>query len=114
MISLIIFKANVMVKENLIKQDQTEFLINKSVKDFNNDTKIYRYMDFDCFLQILDKQFYVSTKKQFADCYDAGKKIPINDISKNFLMVCGEKQTNLKQYTGRTHQNAFASKSFDR
>ena len=38
MISLIIFKANVMVKENLIKQAQTEFLINNSVKDFNNDT----------------------------------------------------------------------------
>lgn len=107
MISLIIFKANVMVKENLIKQDQTEFLINKSVKDFNNNTKIYRYMDFDCFLQILDKQFYVSTKKQFADCYDAGKKIPINDISKNFLMVCGEKQTNLKQYTVSEISEAF-------
>lgn len=107
MISLIIFKANVMVKENLIKQAQTEFLINNSVKDFNNDTKIYRYMDFDCFLQILNKQFYVSTKKQFADSYDAGKEIPIKDISKNFLMVCGEKQTNLKQYTISELREAF-------
>ena len=76
MISLIIFKANVMVKENLIKQDQTEFLINTSVKDFNSDTKIYRYIDFDSFLQILDGKFYVATKKQFSDCYDAGKEIP--------------------------------------
>ena len=67
MISLIIFKANVMVKENLIKQDKTEFLINTSVKDFNSDTKIYRYIDFDSFLQILDGKFYVSTKKQFSD-----------------------------------------------
>lgn len=107
MISLIIFKANVMVKENLIKQDQTEFLINTSVKDFNSDTKIYRYIDFDSFLQILDGKFYVSTKKQFSDCYDAGKEIPIKDISKNFLMVCGEKQTNLKQYTISELREAF-------
>lgn len=88
-----------MAKENFIQQNQTEFLINESVKDFNCDTKIYRYMDFDCFLQILDKKFYVSTKKQFADSYDAGKKIPLKDLIINFLTVCGEKQTPPKRYT---------------
>ena len=44
-----------MVKENVKPKSQIEFFINKSAKEFNNDTKIYRYMDFDCFLQILDK-----------------------------------------------------------
>ena len=41
-----------MVKENVKPKSQIEFFINKSAKEFNNDTKIYRYMDFDCFLQI--------------------------------------------------------------
>lgn len=64
-----------MAIENLNPKRQIEFLINTSVEGFNNDTKIYRYMDFDCFLQIMDKKFYVSAKKQFSDCYDAGTKI---------------------------------------
>ena len=47
----------------------------------------------------MDEKFYVSTKKQFSDCYDAGKKMPLKDILINFLTVCGEKQTNPKRYT---------------
>ena len=54
-----------MVKENVKPKSQIEFFINKSAKEFNNDTKIYRYMDFDCFLQILDKKFYISAKETF-------------------------------------------------
>ena len=71
-------KNDVMVKENVKPKSQIEFFINKSAKEFNNDTKIYRYMDFDCFLQILDKKFYISAKKHFSDCYDAGTKVPLN------------------------------------
>lgn len=32
-----------MVKENVKPKSQIEFFINKSAKEFNNDTKIYRY-----------------------------------------------------------------------
>ena len=82
-----------MVKENVKPKSQIEFFINKSAKEFNNDTKIYRYMDFDCFLQILDKKFYIS------DCYDAGTKVPLKDIFKNFVNVCEGKSVVLKNYT---------------
>ena len=88
-----------MVKENVKPKSQIEFFINKSAKEFNNDTKIYRYMDFDCFLQILDKKFYISAKKHFSDCYDAGTKVPLKDIFKNFVNVCEGKSVVLKNYT---------------
>lgn len=89
-------KNDVMVKENVKPKSQIEFFINKSAKEFNNDTKIYRYMDFDCFLQILDKKFYISAKKHFSDCYDAGTKVPLKDIFKNFVNVCEGKSVVLK------------------
>lgn len=88
-----------MAKEKVRPNSQIEFLINKSVKGFNNDTKIYRYMDFDSFLQILDRKLYVSAKKQFSDCYDAGTKVPLKDIFKNFVKVCGDKEVAQKNYT---------------
>lgn len=88
-----------MAIENLNPKRQIEFLINTSVNGFNNDTKIYRYMDFDCFLQIMDKKFYVSAKKQFSDCYDAGTKVPLREMFKNFVKVCGGKEEAQKNYT---------------
>ena len=91
-------KNDVMVKENVKPKSQIEFFINKSAKEFNNDTKIYRYMDFDCFLQILDKKFYISAKKHFSDCYDAGTKVPLKDIFKNFVNVCEGKSVVLNIY----------------
>ncbi len=88
-----------MAIEKIKPKSQIEFLINKPVGWFDNDTKIYRYMNFDSFLQILDKSFYVSMKRQFFDCYDAGTKVPLKEVFRNFMKVCGGKEIGNRKYT---------------
>ena len=48
----------------------THFFLNKKM---DKNTPIFRYLDMDSFLQILNGEFYVSKKKRFVDNFDAGK-----------------------------------------
>ena len=47
----------------------THFFLNKKM---DKNTPIFRYLDMDSFLQILNGEFYVSKKKRFVDNFDAG------------------------------------------
>lgn len=58
------------------------FFLNKNI---DANTPIFRYLDIDSFLQILNGEFYVSKKRQFVDKVDAGKNILFKEIGTNFL-----------------------------
>lgn len=96
-----------MSQEHNEAQHSTEFLINESVLNFNRDTKIYRYIDYDTLLQVLDGKLYVSTKKQFADLYDAGNRVPLHDVFKNFITAYNDKEALLKKHSLPSFINLF-------
>ncbi len=73
--------------------------MNISEEKLCKDTKIYRYVDLDCFLQILEAKFFVAKKKLFSDPKDAGNTVPLNDVFNNFVKACGESQDIRKEYT---------------
>lgn len=75
----------------------THFFLNKKM---DKNTPIFRYLDMDSFLQILNGEFYVSKKKRFVDNFDAGKNVSFKEIGTNFLRVVG-------------YENAIPQKSFD-
>ena len=64
----------------------THFFLNKKM---DKNTPIFRYLDMDSFLQILNGEFYVSKKKRFVDNFDAGKNVSFKEIGTNFLRVVG-------------------------
>lgn len=59
-------------------------------KELDLDMKIYRYMDFDVLLQILNKHFFVSRKYSFADKYDAGRTVPLQPLFQLYVMDKGK------------------------
>lgn len=86
-----------------MEKQETYFYLNKCIE---SNVSIYRYLDIDSFLQILNGDFFVSKKRRFADGYDAGTKVPFKEIATNFLRVVGDdiaipqKPFNLEQVLG--------------
>lgn len=73
--------------------------MNISEEKLCKDTNIYRYVDLDCFLQILEAKFFVAKKKLFSDPKDAGNTVPLHGVFNNFVKVCGENQGVSRKYT---------------
>lgn len=83
------------------KKNLFQFWLNK---ELDLDMKIYRYMDFDVLLQILNKHFFVSRKYSFADKYDAGRTVPLQPLFQLYVMdkgkaiPCVKKKYSLEEY----------------
>lgn len=83
------------------KKNLFQFWLNK---ELDLDMKIYRYMDFDVLLQILNNKFFVSRKHAFSDKFDTGIKIPLQLLYKLDIMdkgktiPCVEKKYSLEEY----------------
>lgn len=83
------------------KKNLFQFWLNK---ELDLDMKIYRYMDFDDLLQILNKHFFVSRKYSFADKYDAGRTVPLQPLFQLYVMdkgkaiPCVKKKYSLEEY----------------
>lgn len=83
------------------KKNLFQFWLNK---ELDLDMKIYRYMDFDVLLQILNNKFFVSRKYAFSDKFDTGMKIPLqllyklDVMDKGKIIPCVEKKYSLEGY----------------